>query len=116
MPRTVLVWTGQRRGSGETDTSTHYLMYGFLTHYSTYSNSQPPLPNASADMKMKEKDICMSRELGKWRKVKLRIRHALVFADMGGIGSATKVTFKWIASVVAMKCDQPYSSVISWKH
>ena len=38
----------------------------------------------------------------------------LVFSTSGGMGKAAKITYKRLASLLSIKCEQPYSLVMGW--
>ena len=48
------------------------------------------------------------------REVELSSFTPLVFAQMGGLGPATIVFYKRLASLLASKWDQPYSTTMGW--
>ena len=56
-----------------------------------------------------------SCEIKNRESVKSKLVHSLLmFATSGGMAKCASVTYKWLASLLSTKRDQPYSLVIAW--
>ena len=78
-------------------------------------------PNAPSYRKVQFATAYHRQEKEKQRKYEQRIREvelgsfiALVFSTSGGIAKFTTIVYNRLASLLATKRDQPYSSIMAW--
>ena len=78
-------------------------------------------PNAQTYRELQLASVYRRQEREKQRKYEQRIREVelgsftpLIFSTSGGMAKSTTVAYKRLASLLASKRDEPYSTVMAW--
>ena len=97
-------WTLQQRAFGGAVMSVSFLIFEFST----------PMPSQTAS-RYRKHESCKKRAYEqRVREVEHGSFTPLVLSLTGGMGSSATVCYKRLASLIAQKRDQPYSSIMAW--